>query len=65
MVAARTLPMIAKPAVDPSARWALNIPDAIPDRSGGIEPIASLVAAATDVPEAMPTNINASNVSHR
>ena len=42
--------MIAKPAVEPSARCALRIPDAMPDRSGGIAPIASLVAAATDRP---------------
>ena len=51
---ARMLPMIAKPAVEPSARCELRIPDAMPDRSGGIEPIASLVADGTASPPAAP-----------
>ena len=50
MAAAKTLPMIANPAVEPIARCELRMPEAIPDRSGGMEPIATLVAAATDEP---------------
>ena len=50
IVTARMLPMIAKPAVEPIARCELRIPEAIPDRSGGIELIASLVAAGDGHP---------------
>ena len=56
--------MIAKPAVDPSARCELRIPDAMPDRSGGIDPIASLVADGTASPPAAPTNASPSSATH-
>ena len=46
------LPMMANPAVEPSARWALMIPDAMPARSGGTDDIATLVAGVTARPPA-------------
>ena len=56
--------MIAKPAVEPSARCELRIPDAMPDRSGGIDPIASLVADGTASPPAAPTNASPRSATH-
>ena len=64
MVTARMLPMMANPAVDPMARCALRMPEAIPERSGGIDPMASLVAAATAKPPAAPMNASATRVTH-
>ena len=48
--------MMAKPAVEPSARCALMIPDAMPARSGGIEDMATFVVGATARPPAAPTS---------
>ena len=44
--------MMAKPAVEPRARCALMMPDAMPARSGGIDDMATLVVGASARPPA-------------
>ena len=56
--------MIAKPAVEPSARCALMMPEAMPERSGGIEDIASLVVGAIERPPPAPTSAEAEHDDH-
>ena len=45
---------VAKPVVEPSARCALMIPDAMPARSGGTEAMATFVVGAMARPAAAP-----------
>ena len=44
--------MMAKPAVEPRARWALMIPDAMPARSAGTDAIATFVVGDSAKPVA-------------
>ena len=45
--------MMAKPAVEPRARCALMMPDAMPERSAGIDAMATLVVGASARPPAV------------
>ena len=56
--------MIAKPAVDPRARCALMMPEAMPERSGGIEDIASLVVGAIESAAPAPTSTEPEHDDH-
>ena len=55
--------MMAKPAVEPRARWALMMPEAMPERSGGIDAIATFVVGATASPPAHPQSSRPSSTT--
>ena len=57
--------MMAKPAVEPRARCALMIPDAMPARSGGIDAMATLVVGASARPAEAPTSTSPTRTATR
>ena len=57
--------MIAKPAVEPRPRWVLRMPEAIPDRSGGIDAMATAVAGAMARPAPTPSAKSPSRTIHK
>jgi hypothetical protein len=61
---ASTLPITAKPAVEPNPRCVLRMPDAMPLRSGRIDAMPTAVAGATERPAPLPRKSSPSSTTH-